>query len=54
MAWQYSAGYFRNFLDDKLETSVEVYYKDMKNQIQYKDGYAPNSLQDPGLSYVAR
>ncbi len=52
MAWQYSAGYFRNFLDDKLETSVEVYYKDMKNQIQYKDGYTPNSLQDPELSYV--
>jgi hypothetical protein len=52
MAWQYSAGYFRNFLDDKVETSVEVYYKDMKNQLQYKDGYTPNSLQDPELSYV--
>jgi len=52
MAWQYSAGYFRNFLDNKLETSVEVYYKDMNNQIQYKDGYTPNSLQDPELSYV--
>jgi len=51
-AWQYSAGYFRNFLDNKVETSVEVYYKDMKNQIQYKDGYTPNSLQDPELSYV--
>ena len=23
-AWPYSAGYFRNFLDNKLETSVEV------------------------------
>jgi outer membrane receptor for monomeric catechols len=52
MAWQYSAGYFRNFLDDRLETSVEVYYKDMKNQIQYKDGYTPNTLEDPELSYV--
>ncbi len=51
-AWQYSAGYFRNFLDNKLETSVEVYYKDMKNQIQYKDGYVPNTLTDPELSYV--
>lgn len=51
-AWQYSAGYFRNFLDNKLETSVEVYYKDMKNQIQYKDGYTPNNLQDPELSYT--
>ncbi|MCW3120605.1 MAG: TonB-dependent receptor [Flavipsychrobacter sp.] len=51
-AWQYSAGYFHNFLDNKLETSVEVYYKDMKNQIQYKDGYTPNSLEDPERSYV--
>ena len=52
LAWQYSAGYFRNFLDNQLETSVEVYYKTMENQIQYKDGYVPNSLQDPELSYV--
>lgn len=51
-AWQYSAGYFQNFLDNKLETSVEVYYKDMQNQIQYKDGYTPNTLQDPELSYI--
>lgn len=51
-AWQYSAGYFHNFLDNKLETSVEVYYKEMNNQVQYKDGYVPNSLQDPELSYV--
>ena len=50
--WQYSAGYFRNFLNNKLETSVEVYYKDMKNQVQYKEGYTPNSLQDAELSYV--
>lgn len=51
-AWQYSAGYFRNFKDNMIETSVEVYYKDMKNQLQYKDGYVPNSLTDPELSYV--
>ncbi len=51
-AWQYSLGYFHNFLDNKLETSVEVYYKDMKNQVQYKDGYVPNNLNDPELSYV--
>ena len=52
VAWQYSAGYFRNFLNNALETSVEVYYKTMDNQIQYKDGYVPNSLADPELSYV--
>jgi len=52
MAWQYSAGYFRNFLNNKLETSVEVYYKDMHNQIQYKDGYTPDNIEDPERSYV--
>lgn len=52
MAWQYSAGYFHNFLDNKIETSVEVYYKDMRNQVQYKDGYTPNVISDPELSYV--
>ena len=51
-AWQYSAGYFHNLLDNKIETSVEVYYKEMKNQVQYKDGYVPNNLNDPELSYV--
>jgi hypothetical protein len=38
---QYSLGYFRNFLDNLYETSVELYYKDMKNQIAYKDGALP-------------
>ena len=35
---QYAAGYFRNFHDNVFETSVEVYYKDMQNQIDYKPG----------------
>ncbi len=38
---QYAAGYFKNFKDNKFETSVEVYYKTMKNQIEYKDGALP-------------
>lgn len=52
IAYQYSLGYFRNFLDNKIETSVEVYYKDMNRQVQYKDGYTPNNLKDPEESYV--
>lgn len=51
-SWQYSAGYFRNFMDNKLETSIEVYYKDMKNQVEYRQGYTPNTLQDPELDFV--
>lgn len=35
---QYSMGYFRNFADDYFETSVEVYYKDMHNIVDYRDG----------------
>lgn len=34
---QFAIGYFRNFLNDGLETSVELYYKDMKNVIDFKD-----------------
>ncbi len=39
--WQLTAGYFRNFLNDKIETSVEVYYKGMNNLIEYKEGALP-------------
>jgi hypothetical protein len=35
---QFSAGYFKNFQDNTYEFSAEVYYKDLKNQIDYKDG----------------
>jgi hypothetical protein len=39
---QYAIGYFRNFLEDKFETSVEVYYKDMRNMIEFKEGSLPD------------
>jgi hypothetical protein len=39
--WQGSVGYFRNFFNDKYEASVEVYYKGMKNLIEYKEGALP-------------
>lgn len=35
---QYAAGYYRNFKDNTYESSVEVYYKDMHNQVDYKTG----------------
>ncbi len=38
IAWQYATGYFRNFKDNMFETSVEVYYKDMQNQIEFRPG----------------
>lgn len=42
---QWAAGYFRNFLNNTLESSVEVYYKDMKNQLDFRDG--ANVLLNP-------
>jgi hypothetical protein len=39
---QYSVGYFRNFLDDKWESSAEVYYKTMENQSEFREGAQPD------------
>lgn len=38
IADQIALGYFRNFKNNTYETSVEVYYKGLKNQIDYKNG----------------
>lgn len=38
---QYSVGYFQNFFQDNFETSVELYYKTMDNQVEYKEGSTP-------------
>ena len=38
IADQIALGYFRNFNDNMFETSVEVYYKNLQNQIDYKNG----------------
>jgi len=35
---QVSAGYFRNFKNNTFETYLEVYYKTMERQIDFKDG----------------
>lgn len=51
VSWLYAAGYFRNFANNTYETSLEVYYKDMQNQVEYKEGYTP-SLADPEEEFV--
>ena len=50
--WQYSAGYFRNFFDDKVETSVELYYKTMDNLLEYREGYTPDEIRDVDYDFV--
>jgi len=37
IADNYSIGYFHNLKDNKWETSVEFFYKDMENLVEYKD-----------------
>lgn len=50
-SWLYAAGLFKNLADNQYETSVEVYYKSMQNQIEYREGYTP-SLRDPEEEFV--
>ncbi|MDX1628332.1 MAG: TonB-dependent receptor [Fulvivirga sp.] len=35
---QYSMGVFKNLKNNTIETSVEVFYKEMDNVVEYKDG----------------
>jgi hypothetical protein len=46
---QYSAGYFRNFKKNMYETSVELYYKDLKNLIEYKENAQPEDNVDDNI-----
>lgn len=47
IADQWAVGYFRNFLNNMLESSIEVYYKDMKNQLDFRD--RANVLLNPQM-----
>jgi hypothetical protein len=40
---QYSLGYYRNLFKNTWESSVEVYYKEMENQVEFKDGTLPSN-----------
>ncbi len=47
LADQVAIGYFRNFDDNIYEASVEAYYKDLKNQLDYVDN--ADLLLNPNL-----
>jgi hypothetical protein len=38
MGTQYSLGYYQNFKSNTIETSLEVYYKNISNYLDYKSG----------------
>jgi hypothetical protein len=48
----FSIGVFRNSDNNLFEASVEFYYKDLQNQIEYKEGYVPNTLEDVERSFT--
>jgi hypothetical protein len=41
IGWQYAAGVYRNLKNNEYETSIELYYKSMQNQIEFEEGYQP-------------
>lgn len=54
---QVAAGWFRNFMDNKIEFSSEIYYKAMQNQLDYRDGaneQANERLEGELLSGIGR
>lgn len=50
---QYALGYFRNLNDGVFETSVEVFYKDMNNQLDYREFYVDNFSNDLEDEFVS-
>jgi hypothetical protein len=46
IADQFSLGYSRNFNNDNYELGIETYYKNMQNQVDYKDGADINNAPD--------
>jgi hypothetical protein len=61
IADQFSAGYFRNNKDNSIESSAEVFYKTIRNSVDFKDGanlflnerVQEDLLQGEGLAYGA-
>ena len=51
ISWQYSIGLYKNFKEHIYESSLEFYFKDMRNQIEYREGYTP-SLKDTEEEFV--
>ncbi|WP_237586877.1 TonB-dependent receptor [Pontibacter russatus] len=61
-ATQYALGYFQSIDNNQYEGSVEVYYKELQNQLEYREGFAPGPsnrdleyefVRGSGMSYGA-
>jgi hypothetical protein len=49
---QYALGYFQNFKDNSYEASLEVYYKDLRDQIDYSDDQVPTISEEDEDQFV--
>jgi len=52
IGYQYSLGFFKNLFDNQIEASVEVYYKDLRNQIDYRESYVETFSADIENEFV--
>ena len=51
-AWQYSLGLYRSLPKWNLQASVELFYKNMHNQLDYAEHYVPNFERDLEFEFV--
>lgn len=49
---QYALGFFKNLSNNRYEFSLEVYYRDLKNQIDYRENYVDNPAADLESEFV--
>ncbi len=49
---QYAVGYFQNFKENAYETSVELYYRNLRNQIDYGENYVNDIADDLETQFV--
>ncbi len=49
---QYALGVFRNFKENVYESSIEVYYRDLRSQIDYADDYVDDIGREVEQSFV--
>ncbi|HHS95306.1 MAG TPA: TonB-dependent receptor, partial [Phaeodactylibacter sp.] len=52
LAWQAAAGWFHNFYDNRYELSIEAYYKDLRQQIDYSESAVPDATVEVENQFV--
>jgi len=50
--WQASLGYFRNLRDNEYEISIEAYFREFKNQIDYGENYVNDPTDELEEQFV--